>query len=240
MILKKENWKKIALVSVFAIAMAFLEAVFVIYLRKLYYQQGFGFPVIFPLDPFVYTLELFREFATIVMLVCIGLLVGKKVYEKLAYYLYSFAIWDIFYYIFLKITINWPSSLLTWDTLFLIPIQWVGPVLAPLIASFSMIALAMLIIYFSEKKKKVFFDIKEKRLFIIGSIIILYTFLYDYSHLIISGGFLSNIANLLSDPRFHQVMMAYVPINYNWALFMSGEIMIFIGLILFYLRCREK
>ena len=229
----REGWKKLAIVSAFAVAMAFLEAVFVVYLRKLYYPAGFGFPAVFPLDPFVYGLELFRELATVVMLACVGLLAGKKAYDKFAYFIYGFAVWDIFYYIFLKITIDWPLSLLTWDTLFLIPVQWVGPVLAPVIVSASMIALAILIINFSEKKK-IFLDIKERLLLIVGSFVILYTFTYDYSHLIIEGGFLSNLANLLTDPRYHQVMMAYKPIDYNWVLFASGEIMIIIAMILFY------
>ena len=237
--IKKESWKKIALVSVFAIAMAFLEAVFVVYLRKLFYPAGFGFPAVFPLDPFIYTLELFREFATIVMLACIGWLAGRKFYEKLAYFLYSFAIWDIFYYVFLKVTIDWPSSLLTWDTLFLIPIQWVGPVLAPVLVSFTMIALAILIIRFSEKKKAVYLNAKEKCMIIAGYVIILYTFLYDYSHLIIEGGFLSNLVNLLHDPRFHDVMMTYVPIKYNWVLFAGGEIMALLGIISFYERYKK-
>jgi len=237
--MNKEGWRKFAIASAFAIAMAFLEAVFVVYLRKLYYPAGFGFPAVFPLEPFVYKLELFRELATMIMLACIGLLAGKKFYDKFAYFLYSFAIWDIFYYIFLKITIGWPSSLLTWDTLFLIPVQWVGPVLAPILASFSMIILAVLLLHFSEKKKKVFLDVKERLLLIAGSFVILYTFLYDYSHLIIEGGFLSNLASLLTNPKFHQVMMAYVPIDYNWILFASGEIMIIIAIILFYERYRK-
>ena len=238
MMLKKDTCKKLAIVTLFAVAMAFLEAVFVVYLRRLYYPEGFTFPPAFPMDSFIYGLELWRELATIIMLACIGFLAGKKLYDKFAYYLYSFAVWDIFYYVFLKLTIDWPASLLTWDTLFLIPIQWVGPVLAPLIVSASMIIFSMLLIYFSEKNKKIILDNQEKLLIIVGSLVVLYTFLYDYSHLIISGGFLSNIANIFSDPNFHQVMMSYIPINYNWILFASGEIMVFIAIILFYERNR--
>lgn len=78
-------------------------------------------------------IERTREIATIVMLVTIALLLEKKWLRRLAAFLWAFAIWDIFYYITLKILINWPPSLSTVDCLFLIPRPWIAPVWVPLV-----------------------------------------------------------------------------------------------------------
>ena len=47
--------------------------------------------------------------------------------------------WDIFYYVFLKMMCGWPHSLLDWDILFMLPLPWWGPVLAPVLISLLMI-----------------------------------------------------------------------------------------------------
>ena len=96
--MKKESLNKISIVTIFAIAMGFLEAVVVVYLRKLYYPNGFNFPLKGFIDPSIISIEWVREFATIVMLITIAMLAGKKLYERFAYFIYVFAIWDIFYY----------------------------------------------------------------------------------------------------------------------------------------------
>jgi hypothetical protein len=46
----------------------------------------------------------------------------------------------------LKAILNWPASLLEWDVLFLIPLPWIGPVIAPLLVSIMMIAGGWLIL----------------------------------------------------------------------------------------------
>ncbi|MEK6792710.1 MAG: hypothetical protein AABX95_02740 [Nanoarchaeota archaeon] len=119
--MKKESWKKFWIVTIFSIAMGFLESTIVIYLRKIYYPDGFDFPLKGFIDPNILSIEWIREFFTIVMLITIGLLAGKTLYEKFAYFILSFAIWDIFYYVFLKAFLDWPQSWITWDLLFLIP-----------------------------------------------------------------------------------------------------------------------
>src|SRR3989344_5174775 len=187
--MKKESWSKLGLVTLYSIAMGFLEAVVVIYLRKIYYSNGFNFPLKGFIEPQILSMEWIREFATIVMLLTVRILSGKKLYEKFAYFIYAFAIWDIFYYLFLKIYLNWPSSILTWDLLFLIPWPWVGPVLAPLICTIIMITTAFVIIHFIDKGIKVKLSLLEWALVILGIIIVLFTWLYDYGKLIVSGGF---------------------------------------------------
>ena len=142
----KEQTKKIINLTVFALAMAFLETAVVIYLRELYYPEGFDFPLKM-MDFSVGRTEFLREAATMIMILFIALLVGKTKLQKFAAFIFVFAIWDIFYYVFLKVMIGWPASLLTWDILFLIPVTWVGPVIAPVINSLMMILLAAGILY---------------------------------------------------------------------------------------------
>lgn len=81
------------------------------------------------------TVEVFRETATIIMLVCVAYVAGATRRQRLGAFLVSFACWDIMYYVFLKVLDNWPSSLFTKDVYFLIPVTWVGPVITPLIIS---------------------------------------------------------------------------------------------------------
>ena len=51
----------------------------------------------------------------------------------------AFGFWDILYYVFLRIMSGWPSSLFDWDILFLLPVPWWGPVLAPVAIAALMI-----------------------------------------------------------------------------------------------------
>jgi len=130
--------KRFVAVTIFAIAMAFLEAAVVEYLRQLYYPEGFSFPLkMIPMN--IYFVELGREAATIIMLAAIGYLAGKNFLTRFSAFIIAFGVWDIFYYVFLKLILNWPSSLFDWDILFLIPLPWIGPVLAPVIISVLLI-----------------------------------------------------------------------------------------------------
>ncbi|MCM8786300.1 MAG: hypothetical protein NC827_06905 [Candidatus Omnitrophica bacterium] len=76
-------------------------------------------------------IERTREIAPIVLIFCLSILFEKKLIRKLACFLWIFAIWDLFYYITLKILINWPPSLKTMDCLFLIPYPWIAPIWLP-------------------------------------------------------------------------------------------------------------
>src|SRR3981189_1372652 len=124
------NYKTFFVVIAFSIAMATLESAVVVYLRALYYPDGFTVALKL-IDQRILLIEIAREGATLLMLVGIGLLAGRNFKDQFAYFLLSFAVWDIFYYLWLKVFIGWPSSLLEWDILFLIPFTWLGPVLAP-------------------------------------------------------------------------------------------------------------
>ncbi len=193
----KEN--KIILVSIFAIAMAYLESAVVVYLRVMYGIEDLLRDI--NLTPDVYTfIEIGREAATIVMLVFVALLAGSNKPKKIGYFFLAFGVWDIFYYIWLYIFIQWPTSLLEWDILFLIPLPWWGPVIAPVLISILLITIGFLLINdFKFKVTKL-----DWTLFALSIILILYSFTEDSFRIILSG-----------EGNFYEIR----PTSYNWLLF---------------------
>jgi hypothetical protein len=167
--INRSIWLRLAVIAVFAIAMAFVEAAVVVYLRALFHIAGglvtsapdakdvwFSVPFFTLLKPgalasvlpqprIAYT-EVAREAATIVMLVCVGWLAGRTPRSRGAFFLAMFGVWDVAYYAFLRVLVGWPGSLKTLDVLFLIPGPWVSPVSLPLSISAAMIAGAVLLL----------------------------------------------------------------------------------------------
>jgi hypothetical protein len=137
----------LTLLAIFGIAMAHLEGVVVVYLRK-----ALGIPDTasnkesigkFP-DRYL-KIEMTREAATIVMLVVIAWLTGGSWLEKVIFFLWTFAFWDLFYYLSLYILIKWPPTLKTIDVLFLIPVPWIAPVWFPIgVSLLTIIVIAVL------------------------------------------------------------------------------------------------
>jgi hypothetical protein len=123
----------------FAVAMAYVESAVVVYLRTIYYPQGFAFPLVLMPSGMV-AIEIGREAATLVMLLGVAMLAGADRWDRVAAFCVAFGVWDIAYYVWLWVFLRWPPSLLTWDVLFLIPVPWIGPVLAPVIVSVVLIA----------------------------------------------------------------------------------------------------
>jgi hypothetical protein len=126
-------------VVAFAIAMAWVESAVVYYLRTMIdridpYQPN-PLPMIGRLGP----VELVREAATMVMLLTVGALAGRNWRVRLGYSAVAFGVWDIFYYVFLKMISSWPHSIGDWDILFLLPLPWWGPVWAPMAIALLMI-----------------------------------------------------------------------------------------------------
>lgn len=218
------------LLGIFSVAMGFLEGIVVVYLRQINFPQGFNFPVT-PLPLNIFHIELLREVATITMLITVGIIAGKNSLHKFACFLYCFAIWDIFYYAGLKLFLDWPPSFLTWDVLFLIPIAWISPVLAPIICSLTMILLAGSIIYLNERGYKVKIKLIEWGLIIIGALIIFITFIWDSSRLIIQEGLLSSFWTLADNEHFNKIISQYKPTYFNWYLFALGEVLILFALV---------
>jgi hypothetical protein len=126
-------------VVTFATAMAWVESAVVYYLRTMIdriepYQPN-PLPIIGGLGP----AEMVREAATMVMLLTVGILAGRNWRSRLGFSAIAFGVWDIFYYVFLKLMCGWPHSLFDWDILFLLPLPWWGPVLAPVSIALLMI-----------------------------------------------------------------------------------------------------
>jgi len=136
---------RITWLLLFAVTMAYLESAVVVYLRALYYPEGFGFPLVVIIDRMA-AIEVGREAATVVMLIAVAALGGASRWERFAFFCFTFGVWDIFYYAWLRVFLGWPSSLSTVDVLFLIPVPWIGPVLAPLLVSLCLIAAAVVIL----------------------------------------------------------------------------------------------
>ena len=138
---------KLALLSLFGIAMAHLEGVVVVYLR-----HALGMPdsesnkeSIEKFSARYLKIEMTREAATIIMLLVIAYLVGGTWTERAAFFLWTFAFWDLFYYLSLYILIKWPPTLTTIDVLFLIPKPWIAPVWFPIgVSSITIISIAAL------------------------------------------------------------------------------------------------
>lgn len=133
------------LVAVFSLAMAWTEAAAVMYLRvpadRVQPYQVNPFPSL----PAIGWIELVREAATLVMLAAVGMLAGTSLRSRFGFFLIAFGLWDIGYYLCLKWMGGWPASLLDWDVLFLLPLPWWGPVLAPVLISLLMITLGGLL-----------------------------------------------------------------------------------------------
>ena len=152
-----------AWVVTFAIAFAWVESAVVVYLREIYFDGAFYFPIVVNyqegkhvLDHLMWT-ELGREAATIIILVAVGCSAGKSGMQRFSFFMISFGIWDIFYYVWLKVLVNWPENLMTWDLLFFIPLPWVGPVITPVLIALTMVISGTLIIYYDEKGFKIKF-----------------------------------------------------------------------------------
>lgn len=224
--------------SLFGIAMGFLEASVVIYLRELYYPEGFAFPVK-PVIIEKLSIEYLREISTVIMLFSMSMLSGRNLAERLAIFLYSFGIWDIFYYVWLKILLDWPSTLLTWDILFLIPVVWVGPVLAPIICALTMIVIALYIMYFNRKGYRARVFLYEGGIFVSGALLIFMTFIWDYSKILIQGKFISDLLTLRTSPALEEIIAHYVPTTYNWPMLALGEVLIIAPFISIHRRMKK-
>jgi len=130
---------RLSLVFAYAVAMAWVESAVVFYLRTMVHRLDPYQPDPLPLIGGLGPVELVREAATLIMLLAVGLLAGRAWRTRLAYAAFAFGVWDLFYYLFLKVICGWPHSLLDWDILFLLPLPWWGPVLAPLCIALLMI-----------------------------------------------------------------------------------------------------
>jgi len=129
-----EGLRRTAWLAAYAVAMGFLEAAVVVYLREQFYPDGFRFPLVRVPTRIALT-EIGREAATIVMLWTVATLAARPGVDRFFAFAFLFGVWDLVYYAGLYVLLGWPPSLGTWDVLFLIPVPWVAPVLCPVLVS---------------------------------------------------------------------------------------------------------
>jgi len=209
----KASWRKILWVTVFGIAMGYFEASVVVYLRALFYPRGFSFPLV-NIRSYVLYVELVREVMSLAMMASVAVLAGRNFIERFGFFCYTFGVWDIFYYVFLKIAINWPESLFTWDLLFLIPLPWVGPVWAPILCSLFFILFCLLIVRAEDLGRPLRPHLVEWLLSILGGLMIIASFC----------------------EQFRDVIAEKIPQSFAWHLFFPGLGLCIAAFVRAYLR----
>ncbi len=190
------------MVVLFALTMAYFEASVVVYLRAIAYPEGFSFPLS-PIPTSITLTEVGREAASLLMILSVAVLAGKDRQARFGWFLIIFGIWDIFYYVFLYVLLGWPPSLLTWDVLFLIPVVWSGPVIAPVAVSLAMIVLGRLLVMNGVPVPKAAWYWLFG-----GALLIFFAFIWDY------------IRFLAAQPGMSGER--YVPEAFPWGLFLIG------------------
>lgn len=210
--------RTIAGLVLFAIAFGYVEAAVVAYLRSMYtplrvrfYPGSSGelFPLLSleqlrtlgPEHVLRLKIELGREVATLLMLAGVALAATRKPREWFAAFVLCFGVWDLAFYGFLKALLSWPPSLWTWDILFLLPVPWVGPVLAPMVVSLSMIAAGALLLWREHSARPIVMRGVHWVLIIAAGLIVLAAFMADSRNMARGGN----------------------PNAFHWGVFWSGE-----------------
>jgi len=201
---QQTNFARWGMVVVFAVAMAWVEAAVVFYLRTMSNRiepyQSEPMPIIAGFA----SVKLPREFATLVMLFAVGWLAGRTWRTRIGYTVIAFGVWDIFYYVFLKMICGWPHSLLDWDVLFLLPLPWWGPVLAPVLIALLMILWGALVIHFEQTRTPALSNRHAWILNSAGVALALYVFMADA---------------IAVSPHGLEAIRTVLPEKFNWPLF---------------------
>jgi hypothetical protein len=213
--------RTVAALLLFGISFGYLEAAVVVYLRAIYdpirhrLHPGRGPDDLFPLispeelaaagpeNPRRLLIEIGREASTIAMLAAFGLAAGRNFNQRMAAFAVVFGLWDIFFYVFLRLMIHWPQSLFTWDLLFLIPLPWVGPVLAPGIVALTLVVCGLISLRLGGMLARP----REWLAMIAGGVIVIVSFVWDYRNTMAGG----------------------LPNPFNWPLFLAGEVIALLG-----------
>jgi hypothetical protein len=211
------KWRLMATgLLLFGISFGYVEAAVVVYLRTIYEPVRLRvnpnpttddlFPLITreqlrvaaPGRVRLVGAEIVREAATLLMLSGVALATAGSRKLWLPAFALAFGTWDLFYYVFLKMLVGWPASLLTWDVLFLIPVPWAAPVLAPVIVSVTIIVTGLVALCRSVRMNGLHWIALS-----LGGFLIVLSFVWDFPN-IIAGG---------------------LPHRFAWAVFASGELL---------------
>ena len=200
---------------VWGVAFGYIESSVVVYLREIYYPEEFAFPVLIIQDHIMLT-EVLREAATLIIIWATVCLTYKRLQSRIAAFVVLFGIWDIFYYIFLKLLLNWPESLNTYDILFLIPTPWVGPIWAPVLVSIGFIYAGTAILIRNHKNHFFYFGKVFILLELFAALLIITSFIIPGS----------------------SVIEQSLPTHFLWYLFLIG-FLTGIGIFLYYFYTSE-
>ena len=230
------SWKRQAIaILLFGLSFGYVEAAVVTYLRPQFDAARATFTPPSPRDDLFPILsagqvraagpdmvrmvgtELAREMATLLMLGAVAAVVGGNFRQWLAFFLLAFGAWDLAYYAFLKVLIDWPKSLLTWDVLFLIPVPWSAPALAPALVALTMIGAALAYLGREANGQAIRLRVVHWLGACVGALFILAAFTWDYRN-VIAGG---------------------MPKPFHWGVFAFGEV-IWVMAFLHWLRAGES
>jgi len=223
----KDAFRRWIWVVFFAIAFAWVESAVVVYLREIYFDGVFKFPLFVVwkegkhiIDPLI-RIEFGREIATIVMFVAVGWVTGKSKLQRFCFFMIAFGIWDIFYYIWLYIMVGWPESLMSWDLLFYMPLPWVGPVITPLLIAVTMVGAGSLIIYYYKKGYVISWRWYDMAIELGCGVLIIVAFCWDWK-------------NILQVPG--DIMRSGVPNPFAWWLYLPAYLF---SIIYFAIRLKQ-
>jgi hypothetical protein len=209
--------RRITWLTIYAVAMAYVESAVVVYLRALYYPDGFDFPLVV-IPPGMMAIEIGREAATLIMLLGAAALAGTDRWERFLAFCLSFGVWDVFYYAWLWIFIRWPQSLFTRDVLFLIPVPWTGPVLAPVLVSVALVAGSLLMLRLKAQGVSLGFSTSVWTLAVMGGLLVLGSFMIDFA----------------------SVLRQMVPPPFRWDVFIFGLGLSLTSLVLGISRLKDR
>jgi hypothetical protein len=201
--------RRLTWLTIYAVAMAYVESAVVVYLRAIYYPHGFDFPLAL-MPAGMVAIETGREAATLLMLLGVAALACADRWELFLAFCLSFGVWDIFYYVWLWIFVRWPPSVFTWDVLFLIPVPWVGPVLAPVLVSGALVAGSLLMLRLKAQGVRLAFSAPVWTLAVAGGLVVLGSFVLDFA----------------------SVLRQMVPPPFHWGMFAIGVGLALIAMVL--------
>jgi len=204
----KHRWLVVVL---YAAAMAYVEAAVVLYLRTMADRVDPYQPDPLMLPEGLVRAEMVRETATLIMLFAVGWLAGRMWRSRLGYTLVAFGVWDILYYVFLVPLSGWPRSLLDWDILFLLPLPWWGPVLAPVSIAVLMVVGGTVVSLFDRPERALWPGPWAWGLNLVGVALALYVFMADAIRA--AGGGAEAVRHVL-------------PTQFNWPVFVVALLLL--------------
>jgi len=208
-----DRTRKLVYLTLFSISMAQVEASLVVHLRSIYYPEN---PLeIFPLMLLTHrdlAIEFIRELATVMMILSVALLAARGFTRVFAAFVYVFGLWDLFYYLWLKIMIGWPVSWFEWDVLFLIPWPWLGPWLTPALIALLFVVWGGRVLTSPDEVR---FSRSTAVLFVAGALLALMAFLLPAVPLLLQG---------------EEAFRGYQPDDFRWGLFIPGYILMIASL----------